>query len=719
MRSIFIIFVITAFQPFAQNYDWVQTIGLGGNNVVWDAATDSQGNVFTTGRVKFTVRFGLAPAGIVSGPIGAQTDGYLFKLSPQGDTVWAKRFGGVDPDWSRGIAIDQYDNIYITGEFCNMAVFENDTIYGYNNGSTDPTGNALARSGFIAKYDNDGNLVWVNKFQGGDHCRSYAIDIDSQGNSYITGIISGLTQFDAQTTGENNALQLGFIAKYDPNGVCIWANYVDSPFNSVGNDIKVLNDSQIIVTGYYKSNSNYLGNNFSGASSSWGDFFLLSIDENGDFNWIKTGTGSYNIAGNDIAISDDNKIYVVGHFAQTMNLGSISLTSMGTGTTTTQINANRDSFIAKYDQNGNLIWVNQIGNDTLCQFDAIQIIDNSKVIVGGYTMDTIIVTGIDTIIPYQLYPSTVVMTYDSSGNYLWNMQVNSNGTNADNAIKSIAVDIHKNIFLGGWYDNFATWGTTTIEADNGYDAFIVKLFPPLNPNIIGDTSFCLHDTAQFTSSYYGHPIIFDWVTANNNLFFETNDSADLETVTVNDDTLYFIVNNGYEIDTSIFILSVHGLPQINLGNDTTICIDSSLTLFAGPANFSYNWGTGFLLGDSILTVNSPGNYAVYILDTNGCINYDEIAVNLTNCFDNIQEQGIATLNIIPNPASNYFEVFLNNNVENQHIELINAQGKIVKQEPIKNGKNLIEISDLVPGVYIVNIYSDNWISNQTKLIKVN
>ncbi|MBK6524654.1 MAG: hypothetical protein IPG07_03305 [Crocinitomicaceae bacterium] len=71
------------------------------------------------------------------------------------------------------------------------------------------------------------------------------------------------------------------------------------------------------------------------------------------------------------------------------------------------------------------------------------------------------------------------------------------GTNGDNAPQSLAFDSHGNLFCGGWYDMFGTWGATTIEADNGYDAYIAKIFPPLEPSIAGDTLICLGDTVIF------------------------------------------------------------------------------------------------------------------------------------------------------------------------------------------------------------------------------
>ncbi|MBK6524653.1 MAG: hypothetical protein IPG07_03300 [Crocinitomicaceae bacterium] len=127
----------------------------------------------------------------------------------------------------------------------------------------------------MLEYDPDGNLIWVNKFQG-DQCRSYSIDVDANGNSYITGMISGLTQFDSNITGEANAIVYGFIAKYNSNGICVWASYVDSPYGSMGNDLKIINDETIVITGYYKGSIFTMAILF-GGSTSWGNFICFRL----------------------------------------------------------------------------------------------------------------------------------------------------------------------------------------------------------------------------------------------------------------------------------------------------------------------------------------------------------------------------------------------------------------------------------------------------------
>ncbi|WP_162903181.1 Ig-like domain-containing protein [Taibaiella koreensis] len=67
------------------------------------------------------------------------------------------------------------------------------------------------------------------------------------------------------------------------------------------------------------------------------------------------------------------------------------------------------------------------------------------------------------------------------------------------------------------------------------------------------------------------------------------------------------------------------LPQVNLGNDTTICPGVTQTLLAGPMGNTYAWNTG--AGTPGIPVNVPGNYSVLVTAANGCTASDAIQIN--------------------------------------------------------------------------------------------
>jgi PKD repeat protein len=80
--------------------------------------------------------------------------------------------------------------------------------------------------------------------------------------------------------------------------------------------------------------------------------------------------------------------------------------------------------------------------------------------------------------------------------------------------------------------------------------------------------------------------------------------------------------------TSYFILDGSSAAVVNLGNDTTICLGSSLTLNAGSSGQEYEWSTGST--DSIITIDTGGVYWVNV--TVGlCVYNDTIVITDSLC----------------------------------------------------------------------------------------
>ncbi|MFK5854478.1 MAG: PKD domain-containing protein, partial [Bacteroidota bacterium] len=80
------------------------------------------------------------------------------------------------------------------------------------------------------------------------------------------------------------------------------------------------------------------------------------------------------------------------------------------------------------------------------------------------------------------------------------------------------------------------------------------------------------------------------------------------------------------VDVTIF-----DIPQINIGNDTTICGAANLLLDAGSGFSSYVWQDNSI--NQTYTVTQPGTYWVAVTNSNGCSSTDSIVVNETPPFD--------------------------------------------------------------------------------------
>ena len=77
-----------------------------------------------------------------------------------------------------------------------------------------------------------------------------------------------------------------------------------------------------------------------------------------------------------------------------------------------------------------------------------------------------------------------------------------------------------------------------------------------------------------------------------------------------------------------FILEFHPNPVFSLGNDSTICNPDSIVLKAGNQFRNYLWSTGQTTPN--ITIKTPGNYSVNIVDNNGCKADDAVNIAFTN-----------------------------------------------------------------------------------------
>ena len=106
---------------------------------------------------------------------------------------------------------------------------------------------------------------------------------------------------------------------------------------------------------------------------------------------------------------------------------------------------------------------------------------------------------------------------------------------------------------------------------------------------------------------------------------------DILNVTVPDFGAYpmrFTAKHTYCPVSTDFTLAFHPNPIVSLGNDSTICNPENIVLNAGPMFQSYLWSTGATT--PTVTIKTPGNYSVDIVDNNGCKAADAVNIAFTN-----------------------------------------------------------------------------------------
>jgi hypothetical protein len=354
-----------------------------------------------------------------------------------------------------GISVDINGNSYVTGYFLGTAVF--DTIHLNGFGSYDV---------FIAKYDLYGNCLWAKHAGGPSYDISTSISIDAEGNSYITGKFTADATFDSVqiiSADQNNGDI--FIAKYDPNGNCLWAKKAGGAGNEIGNSIAVNKNEESYVTGYFRGTALF----DSIQLNSYGDLdiFIAKYDRLGNCLWANHSGGTDQDGGNGICLDSNGNCYVTGVFYGTALFDSIQLNSYG--------GYGYDIFIAKYNSNGKILWAKHAGGNSTDEGLSIALDSFGHCYITGFfevnaTFGTIQLTGSG---GYDIF----ISKYDSIGNCLWVRDVGSTG---DDVSGSIAVDGFGNSYITGKFYGTVSFGTIKLVSYGFSDIFIAKYNPDGN-----------------------------------------------------------------------------------------------------------------------------------------------------------------------------------------------------------------------------------------------
>jgi len=248
-------------------------------------------------------------------------DCIVAKLDSAGTYQWLREGKSVSQVATRGLAVDNNSNVIITGYFGTSTAdtVKLDTITLHSYGQRDI---------FVAKYNTNGEIQWAKNFGGvnsGDEGRE--VTVDSDGNIYLTGVITGTANFDGIVLNGNLGTD-AFFAKLGPSGNVIWAKHGGSNRADDGTGITVDNLGNVYAVGKFDSAAVF--GPFSIDRNAGLDAFVVKLSPaTGDYIWFKYAGGTTNDYAADITIDKNNNLYVLGYFTGTAAVGDSTLTTAG------------------------------------------------------------------------------------------------------------------------------------------------------------------------------------------------------------------------------------------------------------------------------------------------------------------------------------------------------------------------------------------------------
>lgn len=245
-----------------------------------------------------------------------------IKYDGSGNEIWSARY--VGPNYGTDIAVDLVldddENLYVTGGSYRL---------GMNSDYA------------TVKYDLFGAEEWVARYNGAINLDDYAtaIDLDTQGNIYVTGYTVGASFNDDITT-----------IKYTPAGNEVWVRDFDGEanFEDRGTHIAVDNRGGVVVSG-----TTY-------GLDSEQDLLTLKYDSAGDIQWtnIYDGSGNWEDDMRSMVRDGTGAIYVTG---QTLSeVGSFDYTTL------------------KYAEGGELLWEKHVTGDGYSYDDPADMVVDSR-----------------------------------------------------------------------------------------------------------------------------------------------------------------------------------------------------------------------------------------------------------------------------------------------------------------------------------------------------
>jgi hypothetical protein len=260
------------------------------NEFGYSLAIDGNGEV-VVGGVTFSQDFPTTP-GAYQTTVNDTNNAFILKYQPSNNSlIFSTYIGGDSWEYIRSIYIDNKNEIYFAGPTGKPA--EGAKAYPTTPGSFDKTINGK-RDLFVTKMDPGGSNLIYSTFIGGDGDEETGrIDVDSQGNVFLTGTIdSGVNFtvtsgcFDSSYNGEDDA----FVLILNNNGSdLIYSSYLGGNSSDSGNAclITVANDIFILGTttsyDFPVTNGSYQTEN-----KGYGDIFLTKF-KIGNFTFLHEG----------------------------------------------------------------------------------------------------------------------------------------------------------------------------------------------------------------------------------------------------------------------------------------------------------------------------------------------------------------------------------------------------------------------------------------------
>jgi hypothetical protein len=265
-------------------------------------------------RVPVQVAYDVAPDGSVGFNVGAYDPTRQLIIDPT--LTYSTYLGGNFAETGYSLAVDPAGNFYVTG-YTNSSNFP--TRNGYQ-----PNYGGGGEDGFVAKFNAQGQPVYITYLGGNSIDSGYGIATDSDGNAYVTGFTASANFpiVNAYQPNFGGGFYDAFVTKLNPSGSgLVFSTYLGGTGheNSQGSgsqsgEIEVDSARNIYIAGYTTSTNFPTRNPIQPTNRGGADLFITKLNPAAnDLVWSTYLGGTSTDIASGIAVDGSSNVAVAGY----------------------------------------------------------------------------------------------------------------------------------------------------------------------------------------------------------------------------------------------------------------------------------------------------------------------------------------------------------------------------------------------------------------------
>ncbi|MBK8499149.1 MAG: hypothetical protein IPL52_10095 [Flavobacteriales bacterium] len=322
-------------------------------------------------------------------------------------------------------------------------------VTGMVNGPRAIVGDNIVGGGYVARYDTSGNCLWAKTSFG------TRVAVNGSNGAYVVGTFYGSMVFAGNTMTASG--QDAFVAKYDANGLELWARQMGGALNDLALSLAVDGLGRVHVGGIFRGTASFGGTTLTATQDTTG--FHATYDASGNFEWavIAGGFNSNDGTGilNTMACDALGNTIMAGNFDDT-----------GTyGTTTTTATAFDKLYLPRFDVNGNCSWAYAMGATFGNEPTQVAIAPSGNIYLYGGFWGASAVFGSTTLNNSDVSHKDIFLAlFDANGSAQWAQKVD--GSFFNDFPSSLDVDDTGNAWIAGLTSFTTLFGTITLTGGN-------------------------------------------------------------------------------------------------------------------------------------------------------------------------------------------------------------------------------------------------------------